>query len=675
MHKEYSVKFNNVCKIYDIKTKNTKNEKFYALKNISFKVEKGEIVGILGTNGSGKSTLSSIIAGISTQNSGRVTINGEQSLIAINTGLNKQLTGLENIKAKGALLGLSKKRIEEITNGVIEFAELGDFLYQPVKNYSSGMRSRLGFSISIFLDPDIIIIDEALSVGDSTFASKCINKIKELGAQGKTIFFVSHSLQQVKSICTKALWIEGGVLKEYGDIDIVSKNYIKYIKDYKSMSKLEKDKFRETIFNNRLVEKTPKNKPLDNSFYKYIIAMLTIILTLIISISFIKRSDSKEVITVNNDEKYSCVFLVERNDLSKYKNKYRTYIDKESGNTISGIIEIRIGSNSINVGYIPVSLQTYYKKNNLYDEARFLSTKNNSSQIRESIDSITSKKVDDIFTIKEENLISQLNDLKLQFKIINNKFIFNELNKGELILNNDIYNEKNSEIFLNIIKSIFNTILNKENNKLEDFTNKLLIDNNKENTKKLLYALESNDEFNINDIKYNFKTKNIKEFVDEKYSNKFIDKEFNNKQIVFLDEFEFIKNIYFKDIKEDGKAGEANIEQNTIHDTLTNTQNNDYENDGNIQSNQNLPSNTVKPNTPERPSTPERPGDSDGQINPEKPSDIEKPSKPDNSVDTENPSKPEKPIDPEKPIEPEKPTEPEKPSGSEEPNNSENRIN
>lgn len=271
MGQEYAVDFKNVCKIYNLKTKGKKNnveanktvKKFYALKDISFKIKKGEIVGILGTNGSGKSTLSSIIAGISMPHSGEVHINGEQALISINTGLNNQLTGLENIKAKGALLGLSKAKIDEITKGVIEFAELGDFLYQPVKNYSSGMKSRLGFSISIYLDPEIIIIDEALSVGDSSFSAKCIKKMEEFKAAGKTIFFVSHSLAQVKSFCNKGLWIEGGQLKMYGEIEEVAKEYSAYIDDIKNKTAEEKKAFSEEIFQKRLIEEV-KNFNKDN---------------------------------------------------------------------------------------------------------------------------------------------------------------------------------------------------------------------------------------------------------------------------------------------------------------------------------------------------------------------------------------------------------------------------
>ena len=180
MEQEYAIEFKHVSKIYSLKSKDkkrTNNKRFYALKDINFQIPKGEVVGILGTNGSGKSTMSIILAGISEVDEGEMIVHGEQALIAINTGLNQQLTGLENIELKGALLGLSKKRIKEITDGVIEFAEIGDFLYQPVKKYSSGMKSRLGFSINLCLDPDILIVDEALSVGDKGFAQKCINKM------------------------------------------------------------------------------------------------------------------------------------------------------------------------------------------------------------------------------------------------------------------------------------------------------------------------------------------------------------------------------------------------------------------------------------------------------------------------------------------------------------------
>lgn len=264
MNKEYAIEFKNVSKIYSLKSKDKKhssNKRFYALKNINFQIPRGEVVGILGTNGSGKSTMSIILAGISEVDEGEMIVNGEQALIAINTGLNQQLTGLENIELKGALLGLTKKRIKEITDGVIEFAEIGDFLYQPVKKYSSGMKSRLGFSINLCLDPDILIVDEALSVGDKGFAQKCINKMKELKNEGKTIVFISHSLPQVRDFCDTAMWIEGGMLKEYGDITEVCNHYAEYVDYYNSLDNTKKKKERDEKFERRIIS-TQKKKSL-----------------------------------------------------------------------------------------------------------------------------------------------------------------------------------------------------------------------------------------------------------------------------------------------------------------------------------------------------------------------------------------------------------------------------
>lgn len=255
---KYAVEMNNVSKIYKLKKKdgqkNGEHERFYALKDVSLKIEKGDVVGILGTNGSGKSTLSVILSGISDIDEGEMIINGEQALISINTGLNQQLTGLENINVKGALLGFNKKRIKEITDGVIEFAELGDFLYQPVKKYSSGMKSRLGFSISLALNPDIFIVDEALSVGDKAFAQKCLNRMKKLrDEEDKTILFISHSLPQVRDFCKTGIWIEGGKLIEMGEINAVCDHYAEYVENLNKMNDKEKKKMLDEKFKQRLI--------------------------------------------------------------------------------------------------------------------------------------------------------------------------------------------------------------------------------------------------------------------------------------------------------------------------------------------------------------------------------------------------------------------------------------
>lgn len=257
MKSEIAVVFENVSKIYRLKNSKQQSKNFYAVKDLSFEIKKGDIVGIIGTNGSGKSTLSALISEVSYPDEGMIEINGNQALISIHTGLNNQLTGVENIKMKGALLGLSKKEVDEMLETVMDFSELGDFLYQPVKSYSSGMKSRLGFSISLALNPDIMIIDEALSVGDKTFADKCIQTFEGFKEQGKTIFFVSHSLAQVKSFCTTALWIEGGTLKAHGPIDEVATLYSEYLEGYKHLSDEEKRAVRDAVFQSRLIEKKP----------------------------------------------------------------------------------------------------------------------------------------------------------------------------------------------------------------------------------------------------------------------------------------------------------------------------------------------------------------------------------------------------------------------------------
>ncbi len=265
---KYAVIFDHVSKIYSLKSKDkkSKGKRFYALKDISFQIPVGEVVGILGTNGSGKSTMSVILSGITEPEEGKITVNGEQALIAINTGLNQQLTGLENIELKGALLGLKKKEVQKIIDGVIEFAELGDFLYQPVKKYSSGMKSRLGFSINLALDPDIFIVDEALSVGDKRFAQKCIKKMTELKKQGKTIIFISHSLPQVTSFCDTAIWIEGGVLQEYGDIKTVAAHYDEYTQKLNALSKKEQKKLIDEKFEKRIIHEKQKQSLLNKLF-------------------------------------------------------------------------------------------------------------------------------------------------------------------------------------------------------------------------------------------------------------------------------------------------------------------------------------------------------------------------------------------------------------------------
>ncbi|SIR71595.1 teichoic acid transport system ATP-binding protein [Bacillus cereus] len=250
-----SVRFHNVTKKYKMHSKNSDKlkdimypggfgEDFYALRNLEFVAQKGDVIGIVGVNGSGKSTMSNLIAGITPPTSGKIDIKGKVALIAIAAGLNNQLSGRENIELKCLMMGLSKEKIEKLTPEIIEFADIGKFIDMPVKKYSSGMKSRLGFAISVSINPDVLVIDEALSVGDQTFTDKCLTRMNEFKEQGKTIFFVSHSLGQVKKFCTKALWLEYGEIKDYGPIQEIMPKYENFLKEYKAMSKEEQQKFK-----------------------------------------------------------------------------------------------------------------------------------------------------------------------------------------------------------------------------------------------------------------------------------------------------------------------------------------------------------------------------------------------------------------------------------------------
>jgi len=253
---EYAVVVKNVSKIYKV-YKNQKDKvkdflfpgdwgkDFYALKNISFAVNKGDCVGLIGMNGSGKSTLAQILCEISQPSVGSVSIDGTPAMIAIGSGLNGALTGVENIELKGLMIGLDKKQIEALKDDIIEFADVGEFIYQPVKSYSSGMKARLGFAISVNINPDILVIDEALSVGDMTFTQKCLDKMQEFRDAGKTIFFVSHSMSQVESFCNRVLWLEYGKMRAYGTTEEVMPMYKNFVSVFNKMSKEEQKRYKQ----------------------------------------------------------------------------------------------------------------------------------------------------------------------------------------------------------------------------------------------------------------------------------------------------------------------------------------------------------------------------------------------------------------------------------------------
>ncbi|MGL6107355.1 ABC transporter ATP-binding protein [Romboutsia sp.] len=204
---------------------------YVALNNLSIDLHEGEVIGILGKNGSGKSTLLKMITGVVFPTSGDIKVNGKVSaLLELTAGFDSELTGRENIYLKGYGLGLERKFIDKKIDSIIDFAEIGEYIDQPVRMYSSGMKSRLGFAISVNIDPDILVVDEALAVGDEIFRQKCLNKMSEIKRMGKTILFVSHSIGQIKSFCTKGMWLHEGNMIFYGDIDEVSSLYEQYLK-------------------------------------------------------------------------------------------------------------------------------------------------------------------------------------------------------------------------------------------------------------------------------------------------------------------------------------------------------------------------------------------------------------------------------------------------------------
>lgn len=237
---ENAIKIEHITKKYDlyansydrfreavgIRKKNLHKD-FYALNDISFDVKRGETVGIIGTNGSGKSTLLKIITGVLNPTEGSSVVDGKVSaLLELGAGFNQEYTGLENIYLNGRMMGYSKKEMDEKVDDIIAFAEIGEFIHQPVKTYSSGMFARLAFAVAINVEPDILIVDEALSVGDLFFQNKCFKKFDELKEKNVTILFVSHDIGSVRQMCSRVLWIEKGVQKIFDKSDIVCDMYM-----------------------------------------------------------------------------------------------------------------------------------------------------------------------------------------------------------------------------------------------------------------------------------------------------------------------------------------------------------------------------------------------------------------------------------------------------------------
>lgn len=203
-------------------------EEFWALKGVSFQVEKGDALGLIGLNGSGKSTMLKVIAGVLKPTKGTVSVNGSVApLIELGAGFDADLTARENVFLNGAILGHPRQEMEKYYDDIVGFSELGNFMDVPVKNFSSGMVARLAFAIATIGTPDILIVDEALSVGDFRFQQKCEQRIQRMIDQGSTILFVSHSIGQVESLCNKIVWLDHGHIKMSGDVKTVCEEYKK----------------------------------------------------------------------------------------------------------------------------------------------------------------------------------------------------------------------------------------------------------------------------------------------------------------------------------------------------------------------------------------------------------------------------------------------------------------
>lgn len=342
---KYSIKINNVTKEYKL-YKNDKDRfkdlffgkryvPYKALDNLNITLPEGEVIGILGKNGSGKSTLLKMVTGVTFPTEGSLEVNGTVSaLLELTAGFDGELTGRENIYLKGYGLGLSKDYIEKKMDSIIEFAEIGEYIDQPVRMYSSGMKSRLGFAISINIDPDILVVDEVLAVGDEIFRKKCMDKMNEFKDSGKTILFVSHSIGQIKSFCTKGMWLHKGKLLFYDNIDRVARLYDRYLKG----ADVE-DIVAHTELYDNMVEIKQSIIDIEINEDKSILhGYVTIDRNFDIDITHIELKDSNRSINIKPKEQLLVeenrkTYTIELNNKDLVPGKYETYIHVNVNNT------------------------------------------------------------------------------------------------------------------------------------------------------------------------------------------------------------------------------------------------------------------------------------------------------------------------------------------------------
>ncbi len=248
LDKDILIEVNDVCMKFRLPTEKIDNMKEYVikaikgklhytnfdvLKNISFNVKRGESLGLIGRNGAGKSTLLRIISGIIEPTNGYVRTQGNMvPLLKLGAGFDQNATGKENIFLNGAMLGFNHKEMQKKYDSIVEFSELEKFMNVPLKNYSSGMLTRLGFAIAVDVNPDIMLIDEILSVGDAPFQRKCADKIESLKNNGVTFIVVSHSMQQINKLCQKTIWLNNGIIELLDNSELVIKEYLNYCSKY-----------------------------------------------------------------------------------------------------------------------------------------------------------------------------------------------------------------------------------------------------------------------------------------------------------------------------------------------------------------------------------------------------------------------------------------------------------
>lgn len=339
--KEYKIYNTNKEKLKLLINKRYKIKKFHALSNVSFNINKGEIIGIIGKNGAGKSTLLKILTGVAFVTYGKVFINGRvSSLLELGSGFDIRLTGYENIYFNATLNGLKRVEIDKKINEIIKFADIGDFLYQPVKNYSSGMFARLAFAVAININSDILIVDEILSVGDIKFQVKCMEKFEKFKKQGKTILYVSHSLATVKKFCNRVIWIDEGKVVEDGNPVMVVEKYFNM--NFGNKNHLSYKEFRNDIIEDFKMNKISKEidylKSLEfkitylvkNSIYKNVYMVIEI-----------------RKIEINAGKEYS-QFVCDFNSIDSHKNipfslgKNTIYFNLKNLNLVSGIYYIDV---------------------------------------------------------------------------------------------------------------------------------------------------------------------------------------------------------------------------------------------------------------------------------------------------------------------------------------------